>query len=69
MFADNPNAVIKTALQIDVNGGLFSLDWFSKEWLGEGIAGPDSSVTDPGAPTVGIPTGSAPACATQGQLR
>ena len=53
MFADNPNAVIKTALQIDVNGGLFSLDWFSKEWLGEGIAGPDSSVTDPGAPTGG----------------
>lgn len=48
MFTDNPSAIIKTTLQIDVNGGSFSLDWYSKEWLGEGIAGPDGSVTSPG---------------------
>lgn len=56
MFTDNPGAVIKTTLQIDVNGGLFSLDWYFKEWLGQGVAGPDGGVVDPGAPT-GVETG------------
>ncbi len=56
MFSDNPGAVIKTTLQIDVNGGLFSLDWFWKEWLGQGVAGPDGGVVQPGAP-VGVEVG------------
>ena len=56
MFSDNPGAVIKTTLQIDINGGLFSLDWYWKEWLGQGVAGPDGGVVQPGAP-VGVETG------------
>lgn len=51
-FADNPQAIIKVTLQIDVNGGGFSLDYYSKDWLGEGVEGPDGGVVNPGAPTV-----------------
>lgn len=51
-FTDNPSAIIKVTLQIDVNGGLFSLDYYTKEWLGEGVEGPDSGVVNPGTPSV-----------------
>ena len=52
MFTDNPSAIVKVTLQIDVNGGTFSLDWYSKEWLGEGVAGPDGGVVNPGTPAL-----------------
>lgn len=50
MYTSNPNPVKKTTLLIDVNGGTFSQDFYSKEWPGAGVAGSDGSVTNPGTP-------------------
>lgn len=59
MYASNPSVILKTVLQIDVNGGGFNLDTYIKEWPGEGSAGPDGSVSNPGTPGTGgdIPPG------------
>lgn len=50
MFVSNPNVVEKTTLQIDVNGGTFTLDYFIKEWPGVGAPGTDATVANPGVP-------------------
>lgn len=50
VYASNPNVIRKTTLQIDVNGGEFTQDYYIKEWAGEGAPGPDGSVSNPGEP-------------------
>lgn len=50
IWVSNPNVVIKTVLQIDVNGGEFNRDFYIKEWAGQGRPGPDGSVSNPGEP-------------------
>lgn len=52
-FADNPQSVVKVGLQIDVNDGLFASDFFLKEWLGQGVDGPDGTVANPGDSSTG----------------
>lgn len=54
MYTSNPNPVKKVTLLIDVNGGTFSKDFYSKEWPGAGTAGADGSVSNPG-PAGGFP--------------
>ena len=48
VWVSNPNVVIKTVMQIDVNGGEFNKDFYLKEWAGAGRSGADGSVSNPG---------------------
>ena len=48
VWVSNPNVVIKTVMQIDVNGGEFNKDFYLKEWPGAGRPGADGSVSNPG---------------------
>lgn len=59
LYASNPSVIQKTTLMIDVNGGNFTEDYYLKEWPGEGKAGPDGSVSNPGTPDTGgsVPPG------------
>lgn len=50
IYTSNPNVVQKVTLQIDVNGGEFTQDFYLKEWPGAGASGPDSTVSNPGQP-------------------
>jgi hypothetical protein len=61
MYVSNPQTIIKTQLQMDVNGGDFQTDFYLKEWKGEGLPGPDGSVPNPGQEgPIDSPPGEAP---------
>lgn len=53
LYASNPNVIRKVTLQIDVNGGQFTQDYYIKEWAGEGQQGADGTVANPGEPVGG----------------